>query len=120
MQRRWIGRSIGPRQLSDRTLTLIPVLASYWFKNGVREKHNRAFEWMKRKYAAPLDWALNRPKTTIRSDAHTEPGARLLLVQERRARETQSGIRMDEEEICSAVGLGAQSAQDNYQIGRSH
>ena len=47
------------------TLTLIPVLASYWFKNGVREKHNRAFEWMKRKYAAPLDWALNRPKTTI-------------------------------------------------------
>ena len=47
------------------TLTLIPVLASYWFKNGVREKHNSAFEWMKRKYAAPLDWALNRPKTTV-------------------------------------------------------
>ncbi len=47
------------------TLTLIPVLASYWFKGGVREKQNRAFEWMKQKYAAPLDWALNRPKTTV-------------------------------------------------------
>ena len=30
------------------TLTLVPVLASYWFKNGVREKRNRAYEWMKR------------------------------------------------------------------------
>ena len=47
------------------TLTLIPVLASYWFKKGVRETHNRAFEWMKRKYAAPLDWALDRPRATI-------------------------------------------------------
>src|SRR5580704_3456704 len=47
------------------TLTLIPVLASYWFKKGVREKRNPAFEWMKRKYAVPLDWALSRPRTTI-------------------------------------------------------
>ena len=61
------------------TLTLIPVLASYWFKNGVREKQNRAFEWMKRKYAAPLDWALNRPKTTI-AIAALIFGATLLLV----------------------------------------
>jgi len=44
------------------TLTLIPVLASYWFKNGVREKRNRAFEWMKGKYAGQLDWALDRPR----------------------------------------------------------
>ena len=29
------------------TLTLVPVLASYWFKKGVREQRNRAFEWMK-------------------------------------------------------------------------
>src|SRR6266436_3170192 len=47
------------------TLTLVPVLASYWFKQGVREKQNRAFEWMKRKYAVQLDWSLNRPKTTM-------------------------------------------------------
>jgi len=47
------------------TLTLVPVLASYWFKNGVREKQNRWFEWMKEKYATQLDWALDRPKTTM-------------------------------------------------------
>ena len=47
------------------TLTLVPVLASYWFKNGVREHTNRAFEWMKRKYATQLDWALARPKLTM-------------------------------------------------------
>jgi heavy metal efflux system protein len=47
------------------TLTLIPVLASYWFKKGVKEKRNRAFEWMKRKYATQLDWALARPKLTM-------------------------------------------------------
>jgi len=47
------------------TLTLVPVLASYWFKNGVREHTNRAFEWMKRMYAIQLDWALSRPKLTM-------------------------------------------------------
>ncbi len=47
------------------TLTLVPVLASYWFKSGVREHINRAFEWMKRKYATQLDWALARPKLTM-------------------------------------------------------
>ena len=47
------------------TLTLIPVLASYWFKGGVHEKPNRAYEWMKQKYAMQLDWALDRPKTTL-------------------------------------------------------
>src|SRR6202050_2620917 len=47
------------------TLTLMPVLASYWFRNGVREKRNRAFEWMKGKYAGQLDWALGRPTLTI-------------------------------------------------------
>ena len=47
------------------TLTLVPVLASYWFKKGVREKSNRAYEWMKRKYAVQLDWALARPRLTM-------------------------------------------------------
>jgi cobalt-zinc-cadmium resistance protein CzcA len=61
------------------TLTLIPVLASYWFKKGVREKPNRAFEWMKRKYATQLDWALARPKTTM-AIATLIFGASLLLV----------------------------------------
>jgi heavy metal efflux system protein len=47
------------------TLTLTPVLASYWFKKGVREKTNRPYEWMKKQYAKQLDWALNRPKLVM-------------------------------------------------------
>src|SRR5260370_29265846 len=31
------------------TLTLVPVLASYWFRNGVKEKDNKIFNWI-------LDW----------------------------------------------------------------
>jgi heavy metal efflux system protein len=47
------------------TLTLVPVLAWYWFKGGIKEKPNRAFDWMKDKYAKQLDWALDRPKLTL-------------------------------------------------------
>jgi heavy metal efflux system protein len=47
------------------TLTLVPVLAWYWFKGGIKEKPNRAFDWMKDKYAKQLDWALERPKVTL-------------------------------------------------------
>jgi heavy metal efflux system protein len=61
------------------TLTLVPVLASYWFKKGVREQSNRAYEWMKRKYATQLDWALERPKLTMLI-ASLIFGATLLLV----------------------------------------
>ncbi len=61
------------------TLTLVPVLASYWFKNGVREHTNRAFEWMKGIYATQLDWALARPKLTMLI-AGLIFGATLLLV----------------------------------------
>jgi heavy metal efflux system protein len=61
------------------TLTLVPVLASYWFKSGVKEHTNRAFEWMKRIYASQLDWALGRPKLTM-VIACLIFGATLLLV----------------------------------------
>jgi cobalt-zinc-cadmium resistance protein CzcA len=47
------------------TLTLVPVLAWYWFKNGVKEKVNRPYEWIKKVYARQLDWALARPKLTL-------------------------------------------------------
>jgi cobalt-zinc-cadmium resistance protein CzcA len=47
------------------TLTLVPVLASYWFKKGVREHVNRPFEWIKRQYAGALDWCLARPGLTM-------------------------------------------------------
>jgi len=40
------------------TLTLVPVLASYWFKGGVRERRNRPYEAIKRFYAGKLDWCL--------------------------------------------------------------
>jgi cobalt-zinc-cadmium resistance protein CzcA len=61
------------------TLTLVPVLASYWFKSGIREHQNRAYEWMKRVYATQLDWALARPKLTLLIAALIF-GATLLLV----------------------------------------
>ena len=55
------------------------MLASYWFKNGVREQTNRAYEWMKRVYATQLDWALEHPKLTMLI-ACLIFGATLLLV----------------------------------------
>jgi cobalt-zinc-cadmium resistance protein CzcA len=47
------------------TLTFVPVMCAYWFKRGVRERVNRPFEWVRRKYAGELDWCLDHPKTTI-------------------------------------------------------
>jgi len=47
------------------TLTLVPVLVSYWFKRGVIEKENRAYEWFKREYGSELKWCLARPKLTM-------------------------------------------------------
>jgi cobalt-zinc-cadmium resistance protein CzcA len=61
------------------TLTLVPVLASYWFKRGVKEVVNRPFEWIKNIYAGQLEWCLNHPKTTM-AGATAIFGATLLLV----------------------------------------
>jgi cobalt-zinc-cadmium resistance protein CzcA len=47
------------------TLTLVPVLCSYWFKSGVREKRNRAFNWIKNEYANELKWCIQRPVLTM-------------------------------------------------------
>jgi cobalt-zinc-cadmium resistance protein CzcA len=47
------------------TLTLVPVLASYWFKRGVHEKPNRPYEATKRFYAGKLDWCLNHRGWTL-------------------------------------------------------
>ncbi|HEV2388971.1 MAG TPA: CusA/CzcA family heavy metal efflux RND transporter [Candidatus Acidoferrales bacterium] len=57
------------------TLTLVPVLSSYWFKKGVRERLNRPFEWIKRCYAVGLDFALDRPKSTLAAAALVFAGA---------------------------------------------
>jgi cobalt-zinc-cadmium resistance protein CzcA len=47
------------------TLTLVPILASYWFRGGVKEKENRIFNWIRDGYASRLEWCLDHPKTTI-------------------------------------------------------
>jgi cobalt-zinc-cadmium resistance protein CzcA len=47
------------------TLTVVPVLASYWFKKGVQEKPNRIFEWIRDSYSKRLRWCLDHPKSTI-------------------------------------------------------
>src|ERR1700727_67365 len=47
------------------TLTLIPVLASYFFKSGVKETKNRAFEWIKSIYTRQLDWCLDNRRLTL-------------------------------------------------------
>jgi len=61
------------------TLTFVPVLCSYWFTKGVREKDNRPFEWMKRVYASRLDWCLDHPKSTMFGAAIIFGGSLLLV-----------------------------------------
>jgi cobalt-zinc-cadmium resistance protein CzcA len=61
------------------TLTLVPVLASYWFTHGVKEVVNRPYEWVKRIYGGQLDWCLDHPKLTMLL-ATLIFGASLLLV----------------------------------------
>ena len=61
------------------TLTLVPVLASYWFTRGVKEKANRPFEAIKRWYGTKLAWCLDRPWTTMAAAAAIF-GATLLLI----------------------------------------
>jgi len=61
------------------TLTVVPVLASYWFKNGVKETRNFIFEWIKSFYGGMLGWCLRHAKTTMFL-ATLVFGATLLLV----------------------------------------
>ena len=61
------------------TLTLVPVLASYWFKSGIKEARNRAFEWIKGVYTRRLDWVLEHRRITLVAAALIF-GSTLLLV----------------------------------------
>src|SRR6266404_2652452 len=47
------------------TLTVVPVLASYWFKSGVKEKQNPIYNWIRDQYAGRLHWCLNHPAVTL-------------------------------------------------------
>jgi heavy metal efflux system protein len=50
------------------TLTLLPVLCSWFMRNGVRERRNAAFEYIKQRYAKGLDYSLANPwRVTIAS-----------------------------------------------------
>ena len=46
-------------------LTFVPVLASYWFKKGVREKANWVYDWMKNAYEVELRWCLEHPISSM-------------------------------------------------------
>jgi heavy metal efflux system protein len=47
------------------TLTFVPVMCSYWFRKGVRERVNKPFEWVRTRYAGNLTWCLDHPKPTM-------------------------------------------------------
>jgi len=47
------------------TLVLLPVMCAVFMRKGVRERRNRAFDWVKDRYARGLDLCLARPWTTV-------------------------------------------------------
>src|SRR6516162_2661292 len=61
------------------TLTVVPILSSYWFKSGVEEKQNRLYNWIRDQYAGRLEWFLNHAGVTIVA-ALLIFGATLLLI----------------------------------------
>ncbi len=61
------------------TLTFVPVIVSYWFKSGAEEKQNRAYNWVRDKYAGRLVWCLDHPVITVVVSVGIF-GATLLLV----------------------------------------
>lgn len=61
------------------TLTFVPVLASYWFKQGIQEKENRVFNWIRNLYAGRLDWCLHHPILVVLGAVLVFSGALLLV-----------------------------------------
>ena len=61
------------------TLTFVPVLASYWFKQGILEKENRVFNWIRNLYAGRLDWCLRHPILVVIGAVLVFSSALLLL-----------------------------------------
>jgi cobalt-zinc-cadmium resistance protein CzcA len=47
------------------TLTLLPVLCTWILRRGVHERRNPAFEWIRDRYRATLDWSLAHRWFTI-------------------------------------------------------
>ena len=51
------------------TLTLLPVLCLWILGGRARERHNPAFEWIRRQYARGLEWSLRHPWRIIGGSA---------------------------------------------------
>ena len=47
------------------TLTVIPVLCVVGLRGGVKERRNKAFEWIRDRYASGLDWCLAHRRETV-------------------------------------------------------
>jgi len=61
------------------TLTLLPVLCSWLLRTGVRERRNRAFEWIRARYERGLIWSLRHPREVIGASVMLLVGALLLI-----------------------------------------
>ncbi len=61
------------------TLTLLPVLCSWFMRNGVRERRNAALEAVKSAYVKGLDYCLARPWKTTFASAALLAGSLLLV-----------------------------------------
>ncbi|MGN6381442.1 MAG: efflux RND transporter permease subunit [Dyella sp.] len=61
------------------TLTLLPVLCSWFMRKGVRERRNRAFEAIRSVYVKGLDFCLARARGTVLASV-VVLGASLLLI----------------------------------------
>ena len=61
------------------TLTLLPVLCSWFMRKGVRERHNAVFEWVKSAYVKGLDVCLAHPWWTTSVSAILLAGSLLLV-----------------------------------------
>jgi cobalt-zinc-cadmium resistance protein CzcA len=62
------------------TLTLLPVLCAWFMRNGVVERRNRIFEWMRDRYAKGLEFCLERPRTVVGVCAALFAGSLLLAM----------------------------------------
>jgi cobalt-zinc-cadmium resistance protein CzcA len=61
------------------TLTLLPVLCTWFMRHGVRERRNRGFEAIKSAYVKGLDFCLARPRETTLASAILLAGSLLLI-----------------------------------------
>ena len=61
------------------TLVLLPVLCAYFMRNGVRERHNAAFEAIKAAYGKGLDACIAHPWWTTAAATFVLLGSLLLL-----------------------------------------